>query len=124
MQQVYYCIMFCRILFCKKSVMRISLTCILLVITASDNNIDRRKNSNKRSSESMSDTVFVRKTITQASRRHQFKRKLIAWLRKLCLDCEIDESNFAKNFVSLIIKFEKEVGNFNTVTEFAQDVLR
>jgi hypothetical protein len=49
--------------------------------------------------------------------------QLIAWLRNFCADREIDDSNLAKNFVSLLIRLEKDIGNFNTATEFAQDVL-
>ncbi|CAG8554981.1 4990_t:CDS:10 [Paraglomus occultum] len=49
--------------------------------------------------------------------------QLITWLRDLCSDREIDDSNLAKNFVSLLIKLEQEIGNFNITAEFAQDVL-
>jgi len=49
--------------------------------------------------------------------------QLITWLRDLCSDREIDDSNLAKHFVSLLIKLEKDIGDFNITAEFAQDVL-
>ncbi|CAG8499966.1 11646_t:CDS:10 [Paraglomus brasilianum] len=64
---------------------------------------------------------FLKRPNQNNSKEHL--EQLIAWLRDLCSDREIDDSNLAKNFVSLLIKLEKDIGDFNIAAEFAQDVL-
>jgi hypothetical protein len=58
---------------------------------------------------------------TSESRGHL--EQLVTWLRALCKERVIEDTILAKNIISLLIKLEKDMPDFETSAEIAHDML-
>lgn len=57
------------------------------------------------------------------SESHGHLEQLVTWLRALCKERVIEDTILAKNIISLLIKLEKDMPDFETSAEIAHDML-